>query len=214
MTFKSTIVLVLKYLALVAVYELVSSLSSVVLPARLLMNMPGDPASTYDILMRSLLVAAVNTLIITVVILRSRWSGWKLMLGLSAAYYGVVTVMSQMETGYFADSLGVDGNTLVRLFLAGLPVALFFVPLAVWMLGKARSTAADMPLKTFLPADVKEWIWKLGLIAVLYVVVYFTFGFFVAICHTAYAFCSNFFRHAWFHLNQDKAARFFFTCLI
>jgi hypothetical protein len=180
MTFKSTIVLVLKYLALVAVYELVSSLSSVVLPARLLMNMPGDPASTYDILMRSLLVAAVNTLIITVVILRSRWSGWKLMLGLSAAYYGVVTVMSQMETGYFADSLGVDGNTLVRLFLAGLPVALFFVPLAVWALGKARSTAADMPLTTFLPADVKGWLWKLGLIAVLYVVVYFTFGFFVA----------------------------------
>lgn len=180
MTFKSTIVLVLKYLALVAVYVLVSSLSSVVLPARLLMNVPGDPASTYNILMSSLLVAAVNTLIIVVVILRSRWSGWKLMLGLSAAYYGLVTVMSQMETGYFADALGVDGNTLVRLFLAGLPVALFFVPLAVWVLGKARSTAADMPLTTFLPVDVKEWLWKLGLIAVLYVVVYFTFGFFVA----------------------------------
>lgn len=180
MTFKSIIILVLKYLALVAVYVLVSSLSSVVLPARLLMNVPGDSAATFDILLRSLLVAAVNTLILTVVILRSRWSGWKLMLGLSTAYYGVVTFMSQIETGYFADSLGVDDNILVRLFLAGLPVALLFVPLAVWVLGKARSTTADMSLTTNLPADAKEWMWKLGSIAVLYVAVYFTFGFFVA----------------------------------
>jgi hypothetical protein len=180
MTFKSTILLVLKYIALVAIYMLVSSLSSILLPEKLVMAVSSDPSTAFSLLLRSLFVAAVNAFIITVVILRSRWSGWKLALGLSVAYYGVVTFMSQIETGYFAESLGVDGETLVRLFLTGLPVALIFIPLAVWIWGKARSKAADIQITSNLPVNVKEWVWKLGLIAVLYAVVYFTFGYFVA----------------------------------
>lgn len=180
MTFKSTVLLLVKYIALVGMYMLVSSLSSIVLPARMLMTVPEDPAFAFDILLRSLLVAAVNTLIIMILILRSRWSGLKLMWNFALVYYGVVTFMSQIETGYFAASLGVDNPVLMRLFLAGLPVALIFIPLAVWVLGKARAEQVVLPAAFPMPTSAKEWALKLTLIAVLYVVVYFTFGYFVA----------------------------------
>ena len=48
-----------------------------------------------------LIMVAVETLVLTALILTSRWGGWKLAILLSLAYYGAVTFLMQIETWYF-----------------------------------------------------------------------------------------------------------------
>jgi hypothetical protein len=66
------------------------------------------------------------------------------------------------------------------LFGAGVLLALPFSLLAVWILGKTkRHPAAGAPNdRLIMPAA--EWAWKLTAIVILYEVIYFGFGYFVA----------------------------------
>jgi hypothetical protein len=131
-----------------------------------------------------ILVSLVDAGLIMLVILRSNWSGWRLMAGVGISFYGVLTFMSQIETAYFGPALGISPDLLPWLFLQSVPIAIIYVPLAVWILGKARpwnavsASAAAGNARLQLP--VMEWVWKLALIAVVYVALYFSFGFIVA----------------------------------
>jgi hypothetical protein len=66
-----------------------------------------------------------------------------------------------------------------RLFIMGLPVAFVFVPAAVWILGKGRANTEAIGSEQ-LNMPIKEWIWKLGIIMVTYVVLYWCAGYFIA----------------------------------
>jgi hypothetical protein len=130
------------------------------------------------------LVCLVDTALIMLVILRASWRGWRLMLGVAVAFYGVTTFMSQIETAWFGPSLGIGREMLPSLFLGMVPVSFIFVPLAVWILGKARpwntvseeAVAGNARLR--MPAGT--WAWKLAVIAVAYLFFYFGFGYIVA----------------------------------
>jgi len=63
--------------------------------------------------------------------------------------------------------------------LMGIPTAFLFTPLAVWILGKGGTTADAAPNPT-LVMPVRQWIWKLAAIVVLYLVLYFGAGYFIA----------------------------------
>ena len=131
---------------------------------------PSEAAATLlALLVASLITAAVWTY----VILRSRWSGWKLILTVFVVFFGVGTLMSQIETAYFVTRL--PPGMLPRLFLAGLIIAAVFAPLAVLILGKAKSheTSEDGRLKM----PVSAWVTRLSLIVVAYLILYFTFGY-------------------------------------
>ena len=126
-----------------------------------------------------LIIALANLLVIAALILASHWSGWKLAGSLALAYYGAVTFMLQIETWYFLSSVTVGAQLLPRLFLMGIPTAFLFIPLAVWILGKGRATAETSPnLALVMPA--KQWIWKLAVIAVAYLILYWGAGYFIA----------------------------------
>jgi len=126
-----------------------------------------------------LIIALVNVLVIAAPILASRWGGWKLAVSLALAYYGAVTVLPQIETWYFLSSITVDRRLLPRLFLMGLPTAFLFVPLAVWILGKWR-VPAEASTDSALAMPIQQWIWKLVALAVVYVVLYWGAGYFIA----------------------------------
>lgn len=79
--------------------------------------------------------------------------------------------MPQIESAYFITRL--PPGLLPRLFLAGLIIAAVFAPLAVLILGKARAAANES-------TDLKVSIGKLLLIVIAYVIIYFTFGYFIA----------------------------------
>lgn len=109
------------------------------------------------------------------IILRSRWSGWRLMLAIFVVYYGVTTFMSQIESAVFITRL--PPGLLPRLFLAGAVIAAPFSILAVLVLGK-RTGIVDESRR--LALQPREWAWRLAVIAVTYVILYFTFGYFIA----------------------------------
>lgn len=148
----------------------------VVVSGALLSTAPreGVPADAGATLIALLIVSFINAAVWTYVILRSSWTGWKLILTVFFVFYGVNTVMPQIETAYFITRL--PPGMLPRLFLAGLIIAAVFAVLAVLILGKAKRATDVSRLKIL----TSSWPTKLALIVVVYVVLYFTFGYFIA----------------------------------
>ena len=120
-------------------------------------------------------MSVLNTSLLTYVTVRSSWSGWKLIVTLALVFFGVATVMPQIETAVFVRTL--PSGFLYRLFLAGFVFSFLYAPLLVLLLRKKRQSG-------FAIASVRmsssEWIVRLTIAALVYVVLYFTFGYFIA----------------------------------
>ena len=126
-----------------------------------------------------LIICLVETLTISALILTSRWGGWKPAILLSLAYYGVTAFMMQIETWYFLSDLTVGPDVLPLLFLMRAPVCFIVIPLAVWILGKGKATKDDSP-NPALAMPVTQRIWKSALVALAYVTLYWSAGYFIA----------------------------------
>lgn len=118
------------------------------------------------------------TLVIMWMIHSSRWHGWKLMLAMSTAYYLVVTFVTQLEAWYFLYGITIGPELMTRLFLQGIPVAFIFIPMAVLVMGRLR--AAENESAEIAPMPLKEWVWKLVVIYIVYLVVYYLAGYYIA----------------------------------
>ena len=123
-------------------------------------------------------VSLLNTAVLAYVIIRSRLSGWRLVLTVFLILYGVTTVMPQVETAFFVTRL--PPGMLPRLFLAGAVIAALFSPAAVLLLGKRRADRTEDASPPRLKMSAGEWLGKLSLIVIAYVAIYFTFGYFIA----------------------------------
>jgi len=126
-----------------------------------------------------LIFGLINVLLISGLILSSRWNGWKLALSLGFAYYGAVTFLIQIEAWYFMANVTFDPELLPRLFIMGLPIVFVYIPLAVLILGKGKATDNAKPSTAFvIPA--MQWMWKLVVIAIIYILLYWSAGYFIA----------------------------------
>jgi len=98
---------------------------------------------------------------------------------LSVAFFGLETVMGQIETAYFQEAFPlIDGGELGRLFARGALTAAAFVPASAWLVPAAEKTT---PLaERWRRVPLGAWAWRVPLLAVLYVLLYLTFGYFVA----------------------------------
>ena len=121
----------------------------------------------------------INMLLIIGLIQTSRWNGWKLALLLGVAYYGAVTFLTQIEVWYFMSNVTFDQSLLPRLFIMGLPVAFVYIPLAVWILGKGKKKESAK-FTSSLIFSTKQWIWKLTSIVIIYILLYWSAGYFIA----------------------------------
>ncbi len=149
-----------------------------VVSGALLANVSPQPApeEAGAALLALLVISLINAAVWSYVILRAGWTGWKLILTIALVFYGVTTLMPQIETAFFITSL--PPGMLPRLFIAGAIIATVFSPLSVLILGKAR---ARSELTSGWPRmSAGSWIARLSLIVVIYVVIYFTFGYFIA----------------------------------
>jgi hypothetical protein len=124
------------------------------------------------------IVCVLDTIVLTHFILRSRWTGWRLAATVFLVFYGVSTFMAQIESAVFITRL--PAGMLPRLFLMGALFAAPFSALAVLILGKRKATDLDVRENSRLVMPRNEWVWKLAVIAVVYVILYFTFGYFIA----------------------------------
>jgi hypothetical protein len=134
---------------------------------------PPNPEDASAALVALLAGSLIQAAVWTYVILRSNWTGWKLIVTVLLIFFGVNTLMPQIETAYFVTRL--PPGMLPRLFLAGIIMAAVFAPLAVLILGKTRAQANknSRTLAGALPL-------KLILIVVAYLLIYFGFGYFIA----------------------------------
>ena len=133
---------------------------------------------TSKVLMALLAVCFLDTLVLAYIILRSRWTGWRLIATVFFVFYGVMTFISQIESVVFHI---LPSGMLPRLFLMGVLVAAPFSLLAVLILGKGKAdTATINEPNSRLLMPTKEWAWKLAVIALAYMILYSTFGYFIA----------------------------------
>lgn len=141
----------------------------------------GQTADTMSTLVPTLIMCFMDTVVLSYPILRSRWSGWRLVLTIFFVFYGVMTFMSQIETvvflQYFTDI--IPAEMIPGLFIQGAITAAIFSPLAVLIHGRmrGREEAPEPNLRLVMPWT--EWVWKLILIGVIYMVIYISFGMFV-----------------------------------
>jgi len=166
----------IRILALTVLYFIFfSAVSAAVIPR---LSNELDPGQATELLATLLVVSFLNAVVFSYVILNSRWTGWKLILSIFFVCYGVTTVMGQMETAVFVTTL--PPGFLPRLFLSGALIAAIFSPLAVLILGKRKSNTAEDKQPSRLKFSAGEWAIKLLLIAIAYIVIYFSFGYFIA----------------------------------
>ena len=172
---KAVIKTAIRFLALVVVYLV----CFVVVSGALLATTTDQPSpdEAGATLLALLVVSLINAAVWTFVLQRSHWTGWKLILAVFFVLYGVSTLMPQIETAYF---VRLPPGMLPRLFLAGLIIAAVFSPLAVLIFGKIRSQVDGTTGEPQLRMPVSSWIARLAVILIAYVVIYFTFGYFIA----------------------------------
>jgi hypothetical protein len=145
------------------------------------LQLPQLPAEEAAIAAGALpLVALLNSAVLALVILRSRWSGWKLSAAVFIIFFGTFTFLAQIESLAFLSVRNLlPAGMVPALFAAGAILAALFSPLAVFVLGKWRTAPPTEPnLRLCMP--VREWLWKMAMIAVVYELLYFTFGYFIA----------------------------------
>lgn len=174
MSTKATIGLGLKVIALIIIMFFSFSVAGSV------SGLQAEPAEEAGALLLPLLIVCfLNTAALTYPIVRSRWSGLRLMAVVFVVFCGVTTILSQIEAAYFMPNI-IPAGEIPKLFLIGAIIALIFSPLAVFILGRMRrDTVVEAPnLRLVMPWA--EWVWKLAVIAVAYLILYFTFGYFVA----------------------------------
>jgi hypothetical protein len=154
------------------------NLAGASLPAFRTMAAQMDPATGQGLLWGLALVALVDTLLLSWFILRAGAHGWPLALRVALLYYGAKTVMTQLEAWYFMTN--ITPEVLRGLFVMSIPAALLFPPMAVTIWGHWH--AADAPGATLaLPRSAGAWAWRVALLAaVVYPVLFFGFGYFVA----------------------------------
>jgi hypothetical protein len=125
-----------------------------------------------------LAVSLLQVIVMTHFILRSRWTGWRLIAAVFFVFYGVTTFMSQIESAVFLTRL--PHGMVPRLFLMGVLIAAPFSVLAVLILGKRKADSVDGQQNSRLVMPASEWAWKLVIIALSYLILYFTFGYYIA----------------------------------
>lgn len=171
---KKPLILVLKVLALTVIMFLCFAIAGVLIEKH-----AGTAGSDQGSVAGPLLLACLlNTIVLTYLIMRSRWWGWRLAFAVFVAFYGTTTLMSQIETAVFVT--GLPAGLLPRLFIAGGVAAAPFSFLAVLILGRSRAHTVATAASGSAAVPVDQWMWKLGVIMIAYVALYFGFGYFVA----------------------------------
>jgi len=174
---KNAIILGLKVVVLTFLLFVCFSIASIAVS-------PTGSAQAADpvVAMMTLIMCFLDAIVLSYPITRSRWTGWRLVATIFFVFYGVTTFLSQIETVVFLQYLVeiVPAEMIPRLFLNGAITAALFSPLAVLIHGRMRKAEEPQEPNRRLVMPWTEWVWKLALIAVIYVVVYISFGAFVA----------------------------------
>ena len=112
-------------------------------------------------------------------VIRSRWSGWRLVATTFVIFFGPVTFMGQIESlVYLGDKMSAE--MLRGIFLMGLFNAAVFAPIAVGVLRPLRTGDAGAGPNGIPPLPARALAVRTVALAALYVMLYYLFGYYVA----------------------------------
>jgi hypothetical protein len=130
-----------------------------------------------------LVVGILQAVVLGYVLVRSIWHGWKLIAAVFVVYAGITVFQTQIEAivflQYFVNIIPVDA--MPALIANGVIASVLIALAAVFIFGKFKSPAETETASEPLHLSAVQWLWKIAALAVLYVVVYFLFGFIAVI---------------------------------
>ncbi len=177
---KAIFFVTVRLIALAIIYTVLFTLaSSLTNPPGLAEQMTPEQVSLSTIMLP--IVSLIMTVMLAYLALRSSWHGWKLAGALFVILFTLNSFLSWVELLAFpAVSTQMPAGMMNGMLISGLIVAVPFALLAVWILGKTRPDPAQPPATDRLRMSATEWAWKIAAGAALYVIIYFTFGYYVA----------------------------------
>ena len=139
---------------------------------------PAPPSGSFMVIV--ITVMLLQTITLAFPVMRSKWRGWKLALAVFLLYFGTVTFMSQIESLVYLG--GKMPNGMIQgLFAMGLLNAAVFSPVAVLVLGKWKNDpTASVTSGHREPTSAGEWAWKTAVGGLVFLSLYYLFGYFVA----------------------------------
>ncbi len=122
--------------------------------------------------MQLVLVAFVDTSLLSYFVVSSRWTGWKQWAAVFAVLYGTVYVLTAIESVYLGSLL--SANTVFNLLLNGAIISAVFSGALVWAL-KGKATREELQ-SIRLQMGRREWVWKVVVSAAVYLLLFMVFG--------------------------------------
>jgi len=141
------------------------------------------PGASPVVLYLSLLAeAALKAAVILELVRRSSWRGLKLGLAVFTAYFGVVGVLTGIESLIFLSELNKMSPRDVCLGTAqGFLTAVALGWMAAATAGPAQELSGEKAASRRLPGpEPRRWVWRMTLVALVYIPIFFLFGAFVA----------------------------------
>lgn len=146
------------------------------------MSTEGIVEDPTQIMGATLLVFFMQTVALSLVIVKSKLNNIHLTVLVIALYFGLSVFLVQIETLVFLDVFTaiIDPQMVPKLFIQGGLTSLIISPIAVIVL-RGRGTKENMTLKSIkFGMTKKQGLAKISLLATIFVVFYIFFGIFVA----------------------------------
>jgi hypothetical protein len=121
-----------------------------------------------------LLVSLLQAGVLSYPILRSRWTGWRLVGAIFSVFYGVTTLMVAVEGVYLPDEL--PPHLVRHLLVNGAITAAILSPVAVLIHGRMKPTQKPEGANLRLIMSWSQWLWRLAVIAFSWAVLFVSFG--------------------------------------
>jgi hypothetical protein len=148
--------------------------------SNLLFGAGGGTSASAGTIPALMVYSFLNALILSIWIKNSTLSGIRLAAVCFAVFWGVQYLMTQIETLFFNSAVKMPLSQLSRIVLSGAVYTAAFSLLAVWILGRFRKEAPTKEKTLGTTVRAHEFLPKLAFLTLLYVAVYFLFGYFVA----------------------------------
>ncbi len=147
------------------------------LPVQSTQAQPAPAAAPQGFLVPFLIYCLCSGGVVSLLIRRSRWHGWKVAAAIFVAVYGISCVANAIEAAAFLSSKVQPGMTRSWV-VAGFVATALFSPLAVLVLGRWKSGAETVVAPAW-PAPSSA-IWRAIVLVVAFVFFYLFFGYYVA----------------------------------
>lgn len=128
-----------------------------------------------------LLVSLLGAIALSINVKLSEWSGIKLILALGLSFWGIEYFVAQIETFYFREAFTFMTNIeILNIMLRGVITTIIVVPLTVIIFGKRKATEKISIKEILERIEIKSWVKKAPFFALLYIIIYLFFGYYVA----------------------------------